>query len=299
MNARLSTFSWRHLSGSTKTAACLLIAIVLAALIGPFLTGHDANIPGPLQFSPPSAEYWCGTDLHGRDLLTRMLNGARISLFVGLIGAGVNLVIGVAYGALAGYLGGKTDHLMMRLVDILYSLPRMLFVIVLIASFEQPVTEMLGKIGFSFLASNARMVLLFIGLGFVEWLTMARIIRGQVLVLKESPFIQASRTLCQSHAQILVRHLLPNLAGIIVVYLTLTIPVVILEEAFLSFLGLGIEAPSASWGSLISDGAQLINPIKIYWWLLAFPAGMMAVTLLSLNFLGDGLRDLFDPRSRK
>ena len=169
----------------------------------------------------------------------------------------------------------------------------------LIASFEKPVTLGLEKAGLSFLATHARMVLLFVGLGCVEWLTMARIIRGQVLVLKEAQFVQASRTLGQSHVHILWRHLLPNVAGIIIVYLTLTIPVVVLEEAFLSFLGLGIEAPWASWGSLIADGAQLINPIEIYWWLLAFPAGMMAVTLLSLNFLGDGLRDIFDPRSRK
>jgi oligopeptide transport system permease protein len=289
---------WARLRQDRLFLVMLVIvgSLAVAAVVGPFLTGYDFGAMSERQFSAPSAEHWCGTDVHGRDLLTRMLHGARISLLVGVIGASVSLVIGVAYGAVAGYCGGKTDLVMMRAVDVLYSLPRLIFVIILITALERPVTRALAMLQLSMMTPHARLLLLFMGLGMVEWLTMARIVRGQVLTLKEQAFVQAARALGQRHIVILWKHLLPNLSGIIIVYLTLTIPVVILEESFLSFLGLGVQAPAASWGTLIADGAQVINPLKVYWWLLVFPASLMALTLLALNFLGDSLRDVLDPR---
>ena len=273
--------------------------ILIAALIGPFFLSHAQDLNSSLQFSPPSSENWLGTDFHGRDLLARLLSGLRLSLFVGSIGAGVSLVIGVTVGLIAGYFGKKIDLALMRLVDLLYSLPRLVFVIVLISALEKPTAHFLEKIHLSSMLPHIRLLLLFIGLGCVEWLTMARIVRGQVLSLKESTFVQAARALGQSHSQILIRHLLPNLSGIVIVYLTLTIPVVILEESFLSFLGLGVQAPAASLGSLISEGAQYLNPFQIQWWLVLFPAGTMAMLLLMLNLIGDGLRDAIDPRKKK
>lgn len=279
-------------------AACLavLALVVLASLFGPWLTGYGYEQTSDLQFAPPGAKHLFGTDLHGRDLLTRILCGGRISLAVGLIGTLVSLTVGVAYGMVSGYLGGRTDSVMMRLVDVLYSLPRLVFVIVLITALDTPVRAAFGTTGLESLAANTRLMLMFVGLGIVSWLTMARIVRGQVLALKEQPFVLAAQALGARRRRILVYHLLPNLTGIIIVYLTLTIPVVILEESLMSFLGLGIQAPQSSWGSLISEGAAAVNPIKIYWWLLVFPGAIMALTLLSLNLLGDRLRDLFDPR---
>ncbi len=277
----------------------LLLLIALGAIFGPSLTPYSDAQVSAAQFAAPESAHWCGTDIHGRDLLTRIFYGARISLLVGLLGATVSLTIGVTYGAVAGYVGGAMDNVMMRFVDILYSLPRLVFVIVLVTAVERPATKLIAQLGLSWFFVDTRLVLLFIGLGLVEWLTMARIIRGQVLVLREQSFVQAAVALGQSHATILRRHLLPNLTGIILVYLTLTIPIIILEESFLSFLGLGVQAPHASWGSLIANAAQFINPIKIYWWLLVFPGAAMALTLLSLNFIGDSLRDAFDPRSKK
>ncbi len=276
-----------------------LVLLVLAAIAGPNLTGYRYDEMSQIQFDPPSLAHWCGTDFLGYDMLTRLLYGARISLLVGLIGALVSLTVGVTYGAVAGYLGGWLDNLLMRFVDILYSLPRIVFVIVMVAAFEKPGNALIAQFHLHRLIPDARLLLLFIGLGLVEWLTMARIVRGQVLVLKEQSFVQAARALGQSHFGILFRHLLPNMVGIILIYLTLTIPVIILEESFLSFLGLGVQAPAPSWGSLLSESAQYINPIRIYWWLLVFPAGFMAATLLALNFVGDTLRDAFDPRSQK
>lgn len=279
------------------SALGILVVLVAAAVVGPWLTGYEGNRTSALQLAPPSAAHWFGTDLHGRDLLTRLLLGARISFLVGLVGAFVSLVIGVAYGMVAGYAGGRTDNAMMRVVDTLYALPSLIFVIILIAVFADPLAALLGRLGIGNVKEQAHLVLLFAGLGCVEWLTMARVVRGQVLVLRELAFVQASRTLGQSTVQILLRHLLPNLTGIILVYLTLSIPAVILQESFLSFLGLGVQAPASSLGSLMSDGAQVINPMRVSWWLLVFPGLFMALTLLSLNFLGDGLRDALDPRS--
>jgi peptide/nickel transport system permease protein/oligopeptide transport system permease protein len=249
------------------------------------------------QFRAPDAQHWFGTDVHGRDLLSRAFYGARISLVVGLVGAGVSLVIGIFWGAIAGYLGGRWDALMMRFVDVLYSLPSIVFVIVLIGTLEGFLKDWLARITSSDTSGLARMVFLFAGLGAVSWLTMARIVRGQVLELRGRAFVDASRVLGATHRQILLRHILPNIYGIIIVYLTLTVPSIILYESFLSYLGLGIQPPQASLGYLIADGAISINPIRIYWWLIVFPGGLLALTLLALNFLGDGLRDAWDPRS--
>lgn len=280
-------------------SSALLLMLVILALAGPFLSPYtydDTNHPSLLS---PCAQHWFGTDINGRDVLTRTLYGARISLLVGLVGALVSLAVGVSYGILSGYCGGRIDALMMRFVDILYSLPRLILVIFIIAVFDSHAKEFLAEIGLAKWSSWSRLLLLFICLGLVEWLTMARIVRGQVLSLRERQFVQAAHVLGQSNLRIMWRHLLPNLTGIILVYLTLTIPSVILEESFLSFLGMGVQDPQASWGTLLSEGAKFINPIKISWWMLLGPGIFMALTLLSLNFLGDALRDRFDPRLRK
>src|SRR5204863_2426707 len=251
------------------------------------------------QFQPPDAGHWFGTDVHGRDLLSRVFYGARISLLVGLVGAGVSLVIGVLWGAVAGYAGGRVDSAMMRFVDILYSLPSIIFVIVLITAIEDVWKKWLTGLGWPGIGNSARLLFLFVGLGAVSWLTMARIVRGQVLSLRQRPFVEASRALGADPIHILRRHIIPNTIGVVIVYLTLTVPAIILYESFLSYLGLGIQPPMASWGSLISEGADQMNPIRIYWWLIAFPGGLLVTTLLALNFLGDGLRDAWDVRGHK
>ena len=270
-----------------------LAGLLLAILLFPT---QPPNRGTDRQFSTPSAQDWFGTDIHGRDIFARVMAGGRVSLLVGAVGAGVSLVIGVLWGAVAGYVGGRTDGVMMRIVDVLYSLPTVIFVIVLVALLNGYIAT--AKAG-SFISEQEtllRLVLLFVGIGAVSWLTMSRIVRGQVLSLKNRQFIQASRSLGASHARILFRHILPNVGGIILVYLTLTVPSVILYESFLSFLGMGIKPPMASWGSLIAEGARQLNPIRTYWWLLIFPCSMLISTLLALNFLGDGLRDAYDPR---
>ncbi|HWQ92485.1 MAG TPA: ABC transporter permease [Clostridia bacterium] len=249
------------------------------------------------QFAPPGPRHWFGTDVHGRDLFSRTLYGAQISLLVGLVGAGVSLFIGVLWGAIAGYAGGRTDSWMMRFVDILYSLPSIIFVIVLITTMEGWLQGWLASLGSPALAKSARLLFLFAGLGAVSWLTMARIVRGQVLSLRHRPFVEASRVLGASSWRILARHIIPHTSGVVIVYLALTVPAIILYESFLSYLGLGIQPPMASWGSLIAEGADQINPIRIYWWLITFPGGLLIVTLLALNFLADGLRDAWDVRS--
>jgi peptide/nickel transport system permease protein/oligopeptide transport system permease protein len=270
--------------------------VALAAAIGPELFPESYREPGPLQYSPPTWQHPFGTDLNGRDVLYRVLLGARISLVVGLAGAAVSLFIGTAYGLVAGYCGGKVDNLMMRLVDIMYSVPRLIFILIFINAFDGHLRDFASRMDWPWLVSYSRIVILIITLGLIEWLTMARIVRGQVLALKERSFIHAARVLGQSHTKIILRHLLPNILPIVIVYLTLTVPAVILDESFLSFLGLGIQPPQASWGSLLAEGAQSINPLKVYWWLLLFPAATMSATLLALNYLGDRLRDSLDPR---
>ena len=279
-------------------SAAFLAFMVLCCVVGPLFLPSVLGEPGPSQYAPPSWEHPFGTDLNGRDLLYRVLTGGRISLLVGLCGAVVSLFIGTAWGLIAGYAGGRTDAVMMRFVDILYSVPRLIFILIAINAFNAGLQEWANREGLAWLVESSRIAILILTLGFIEWLTMARIVRGQVLSLKERQFVTAARALGQSHVKILTRHLLPNLAGIILVYLTLTIPAVIIDESFLSFLGLGIQAPQASWGSLLADGAGAINPIRSFWWLLVFPAAAMSLTLLALNFLGDALRDAFDSKAR-
>ena len=279
-------------------SAAFLAFMVLACVVGPEFLSASLGEPGPKQYAPPSWEHPFGTDLNGRDVLYRVLTGGRISLLVGLCGAVVSLFIGTAWGLIAGYAGGRVDALMMRVVDILYSVPRLIFILIAINAFNAGLQEWASQEGLQWLVQSSRIAILILTLGFIEWLTMARIVRGQVLSLKERQFVTTARALGQSHTKILTRHLLPNLAGIILVYLTLTIPAVVIDESFLSFLGLGIQAPQASWGSLLADGAGAINPLRSFWWLLVFPAAAMSLTLLALNFLGDALRDAFDTRSR-
>ena len=290
---------WRVLRRDPFLLACasFLLVVVLLALIGASYTGYAYEQISDASLLPPTWQHWCGTDVHGRDLLTRTLYGARISLSIAAVASAVSLTVGVSYGTISGYVGGRIDNMMMRAVEILYSLPTLILVIVLVTTLEAQTTSLLLWLGLA--QVPARVVLLLVFIGLTEWLTMARIVRGQVLVLKEQPFIHAARALGQSHTAIITRHLLPNLSGIILVYLTLTVPAVMLDESFLSFLGLGVPAPEASWGTLVADAAALLNPIHSYWWTLVFPGGMMTLTLLALNFLGDGLRDALDPRVRK
>ena len=274
----------------------ILLVISIAVIVGPLLLPASYAEPGPLSFAPPSLQHPFGTDLNGRDLLYRVLAGGRISLLVGLCGAFVSLFIGVAYGVVAGYCGGRLDNFMMRVVDILYSIPRLIFILICINAFNSQLQEFASTIGWDWLVTSSRIAILIVSLGVIEWLTLARIVRGQTLALKSRAFVIAATALGQSHRWIILKHFLPNLVGVILIYLTLTIPAVIVDESFLSFLGLGVQAPAASWGSLLADGAAALNPIFIRWWLVAFPAVAMALTLLALNFLGDALRDAFDPR---
>jgi oligopeptide transport system permease protein len=270
---------WQRLKRNHMAVAGIIILALLiaAALLAPVLTPYSYEQQDlVLGATPPSASHLLGTDDLGRDLLTRMLYGGRVSLAVGLCATLVSLLIGVTYGAISGYAGGRTDDIMMRIVDILYALPFTVFVIILMVVFGR------------------NLMLLFIAIGAVEWLTMARIVRGQVLAIKQQPFIKAAAVLGFSHARIIARHIIPNVVGPVIVYTTLTIPRVMLLESFLSFLGLGIQPPMSSWGLLIRDGARLM---ETYPWLLVSPAIVLSVTLFALNFLGDGLRDALDPRA--
>ncbi len=283
-------------SSPAVASAGVLALIMMAVLLGPLFLPASYAEPSSLSFSPPSMQHPFGTDLNGRDLLYRVLAGGRVSMLVGFCGALVSLFIGTAYGLIAGYSGGKIDDVMMRVVDILYSIPRLIFILICINAFNSQLQELASSLGWEWLVSSSRIAILIVSLGIIEWLTLARIVRGQTLALKSRSFVAAATALGQSHRKILVKHVLPNLLGIILIYLTLTIPAVIIDESFLSFLGLGVQAPEASWGSLLADGAASLNPIFIRWWLVVFPACAMAVTLLALNFLGDALRDAFDPQ---
>jgi oligopeptide transport system permease protein len=287
----------------------VLVLMVIAVAIGPAIirwtTGFTYDfIPATsdlVKSFPPSPQHPMGTDEQGRDLLARVLQGGRISLAVGLISTIVSLLIGVSYGATAGYLGGKIDNLMMRIVDIIYSIPYILIVIVLLSVFGGPntfgwITWLSEKFGGAGNAGMSQIFLLFFSLGIVSWLTMARVVRGQVLSLKNQDFVMAARATGVSTPAIIFRHLVPNTLGPVIVYATLTVPSVMLSEAFLSFLGIGVQPPYASWGSLCADG---IKNLAIYPWQLIFPGVTMALTLFSLNFLGDGLRDALDPQTRK
>jgi peptide/nickel transport system permease protein/oligopeptide transport system permease protein len=278
------------------TAAIVLAVVVLAVVFGPFFLPESHARPSAQSFAPPSLAHPFGTDLNGRDLLYRVLSGGRISLLVGLCGALVSLLIGTTYGLVAGYVGGRIGNAMMRLVDILQSVPRLIFILVCINAFNAQLQKFAADLGWDWLVASSRLAILIVALGIIEWLTLARIVRGQTLALKNRQFVTAALSLGQSHGRILTRHILPNLSGVILIYLTLTIPAVIIDESFLSFLGLGVQAPMASWGSLLADGAGSLNPLRIRWWMVVFPALSMAVTLLALNFLGDALRDTLDPR---
>ena len=275
---------------------CLKVASYAGTKGAVFAQTHDPDQLSDLQFQPPSGQHWFGTDVHGRDLFSRVLHGAQISMLVGVVGAGVSLVIGVLWGSIAGYAGGRTDGLMMRFVDILYSLPSIIFVIVLVTTLEGLLKQWLAAIGSDMLGRFARLLFLFVGLGAVSWLTMARIVRGQVLSLRAQAFVEVSRALGAGPVRILLRDILPNIFGVVIIYLTLTVPAIILYESFLSYLGLGVQPPMASWGSLIAEGVEQMNPIRSYWWLIVFPGGALISTLLALNFLGDGLRDAWDVR---
>ena len=262
--------AWRRFirHRAALSSALFLIAVVVLLLVWPWIAPYSEFTLSDARSQGPSLQHWFGTDVHGRDLMTRVFHGARISLLVGCVGAGVSLAIGVLWGSIAGYLGGRWDELMMRAVDILYSLPSIIFVIVLITTLESMLRDWLtGEF-----ASQIRLLFLFAGLGAVSWLNMARIVRGEVLSLKRRHFVEASRALGASEWQIIVRHILPNITGIILVYAALTVPSIILYESFLSYLGLGIQPPQASLGSLIAEGAAQINPIRVYWWMLVFPA---------------------------
>ena len=290
----------RFFRNRVALVSCIVLAIVaLLAVIGPFLLPAAYRSLSASQFSPPSPRHPFGTDLNGRDVLYRVLEGARISLLVGISGALISFFVGTAYGLVAGYAGGRLDAGMMRAVEILYSIPRLVIILVFINAFDKYLKEWMASSGMGGLVADSRVIILILCLGLIEWLTMARIVRGQVLSLKAQQYVAAAQALGQSHFKILTRHLLPNLLGIIVVYLTLTVPAVIMDESFLSFLGLGIQAPQASWGSLLADGAGVINPVRSNWWLLVFPAVAMCVTLLALNFLGDAIREAMDPRARR
>ena len=259
----------------------ILSVIVILAVLAPSLSPWPFDEPdwGYDFPGPPTVElkHWFGTDGNGRDLFVRTLYGARISLLVGIIATSVSLLIGVTYGATAGFIGGRVDNVMMRIVDILYSLPFMFFVILLMVFFGRNI------------------FLIFVALGAVEWLTMARIVRGQTLSVKKKEFIEAAHAIGVSNWKIIYRHIIPNVLGPVIVYMTLTIPQVILTESFLSFLGLGVQEPLTSWGVLISEGAKQMESAP---WLLVFPAIFLAITLFCFNFIGDGLRDALDPKDR-
>ena len=290
--------AWRRLLRNRVAVASMAVLafVALMAVLGPVVFQTNPHALTADQFSPPGTRHLFGTDVNGRDLFARVLEGARISLLVGLSGAFVSFFIGTAYGLVSGYAGGKTDAAMMRIVEILYAIPRLIVIIIASFIFDPIVKEKLAGVWDGQLVGYSKILILIVSLGVIEWLTMARIVRGQVLALKSQQFVLAARSLGQSHRRIVTHHILPNLVGIVVIYLTLTIPQVILAESFLSFLGLGIQAPQASWGSLLADGAQVINPVKSYWWLLVFPATFLAITLFCFNFIGDGLRDALDPR---
>jgi oligopeptide transport system permease protein len=273
--------AWLRLSKNKAAVASgiVLYTRAIVALLTPWIAPYSYEVTNlDLGASPPSWDHWLGTDRLGRDLLTRIMYGGRISLAVGFIATAVALVIGVTWGAIAGYVGGRVDAVMMRFVDILYALPFMIFIILLMVVFGRNI------------------LLLFLAIGAVEWLTMARIMRTQVQSLRQQEFVEAAVSLGLPPSAIIFKHIVPNAIGPIIVYTTLTIPSVMLLEAFLSFLGLGIQPPQTSWGVLISNGAETMEE---YPWLLIFPGLALTITLFSLNFLGDGLRDALDVRGSK
>jgi oligopeptide transport system permease protein len=277
--------SWRRLKRNRFAIAGLITVtlMVLLCFILPPLFGLDPTSTHPaLRHQPPSAEHWFGTDALGRDYLARVLAGGQTSLLVGLVATLACVVIGVLYGAVAGYYGGRVDEVMMRFVDFFYGVPYMFLVILIMLLFSE--------------SARGEPWPVFLALGLVQWLTMARVVRGQVLTLRNREFVLATRLLGAGDWHVITRHVLPNVLGIVIVYATLTVPAVIILESFLSFLGLGLKL---SWGQLVAEAVGVVNPIASYWWLLLFPSIALAMTLLSLNYVGDGLRDAFDPKARK
>jgi oligopeptide transport system permease protein len=273
--------AWARFRQNRVAVAALwfLIALTLVSFAAPWLSPYAYDAQDlTLGATHPNRAHWLGTDGLGRDLLTRMLYGGRISLAVGLCATAVSLTIGVLYGAIAGQLGGRADAMMMRAVDVLYALPFPIFVILLMVVFGR------------------NLVLLFLSIGAVHWLTMARIVRGQVLSLRQRAFVEAAVALGARRRRIVLRHLIPNVLGVVIVYATLTVPGVMLLEAFLSFLGFGVQPPMSSWGTLINDGARSMEE---YPWLLVFPGLVFSLTLFALNFVGDALRDALDPRAAR
>ena len=273
--------AWHRLKKNRMAVigSIFLVVLSLMSVLAPLIASESYEEQDlALGASPPGGDHWLGTDTLGRDMFARILHGGRISIAVGLCATAVSLTIGVLYGTVAGFLGGKVDTVMMRIVDILYAMPFTIFVILLMVFFGR------------------NFILLFVAIGAVEWLTMARIVRGQVQSLRRQEFIEAAHALGLSNQRIILRHMIPNVLGIIVVYATLTVPSVMMLEAFLSFLGLGVQPPMSSWGTLINDGAKMMEE---YPWLLIFPGSVFSLTLFSLNFVGDGLRDALDPRASK
>ncbi|WP_309644817.1 ABC transporter permease subunit [Phenylobacterium sp.] len=266
-------------NGAAVTGIVVLLVLVAIALLGPLFTpfSYDQINKNDVWAPPLTAGHLLGADSLGRDLLARLLMGLRVSLAIGLVATLVSLVIGIVWGAVAGFVGGALDELMMRVVDVLYSLPFIFFVILLMVTF------------------GSNIILIFVAIGAVEWLTMSRIVRGQTLGLKHKEFVEAARAAGLTQGAIIAKHIVPNLLGPVVVYVTLTIPAVILAESFLSFLGLGVQPPMASLGTLIAGGAQ---DMELAPWLLIFPSLTMVLTLMSFNFIGDGLRDAIDPKDR-
>lgn len=277
--------AWRRLKKHRLSivGASFIVFIAIFCVAGPFIvdwawgyTYESQNLAYGAQ--GPTWAHWFGTDFHGRDLMVRIMHGGRISLLVGVVTTFVSLVVGVTYGAVSAYAGGRIDNIMMRIVDVIYTLPYMFIVILLAVMFGRD------------------LIMLFIGIGLVIWLNMARLVRGQILSLRHREYVEAARAIGVRPLTIIFRHLVPNASGPIIVLSTLTVPAVMLQEAFLSFLGLGVQPPASSWGLLVAEGAK---GMAFYPWLLVFPALFLGLTLLSLNFLGDGLRDALDPKSRK
>ena len=296
--------AWYRLRKNKMALAGGVFILLLAGLsfIGPFFLEGDYYTNTVLEdkLTAPGGEYTLGSDHLGRDQLGRIIKGGQISLLVGLVATFVSLTIGIGYGTISGYFGGKIDSVMMRIVDILYSLPFVIFVILLMVfakDLGDSIDEWFRARGSEFSISGQwNMLLLFVAIGAVEWLTMARIVRGQVMSLRQQEFIEACISLGLPTRRILFRHMVPNILGPVIVYTTLTIPAVMLLEAFLSFLGLGVQPPTPSWGLLIKDGADRMREA---WWMLVFPGALFAITLFSFNFVGDGLRDALDPKTSK
>jgi dipeptide transport system permease protein len=274
--------AWLRLRKNKLAIAGLIVILLVAALaiFGPYITTQSYSKQSLLQGNqPPSAEHWFGTDDLGRDVFARILYGARISLFIGLMAAMIDFFIGVIYGGISGYFGGRVDNVMMRIVDILYGVPYLLIVIMLMV------------------VMGPGLLTIIVALSATGWLGMARIVRGQVLQLKNSEYVLAARTMGAQPWYIIKRHLLPNILGIVIVQITFTVPSAIFAEAFLSFLGLGVQPPLASWGVMANDALPVI--LSGHWWRLFFPAFFISFTMLAFNMLGDGLQDAFDPKQRR